>query len=327
MDHDSIKHDHHDNDIIIKDQDGTYKILKDGKFVALDEAEAKEHGLKVEQKKSQSAPAKQSQPEQPKVDPNLTKAQEQLKKSGTTFPSNELKKRAERALISHYKKVRKPFEVKETLMKSPQQGGVGLDEKDANKLLGMKSTNEASPAKQMQQVKQKPLEPKSASVKPMPQKKVGGELSKPAKLDLKSNKEQSMPSMAPKKKSVMPSKPATVPKPAVSDVQKPSMPTVGLAGELNYKLVDWRRIAPNPKDRVKKIENQLGVLEQEAYPKRIQGLMAWRNSEVMNLYIDAGKQAIETEKTVKDILSDGSATGLSHQEWEAIAELNRRIRT
>jgi hypothetical protein len=315
MSADNLNHNHSDDDIIIKDQDGSYKILKDGKFVNLDDAEQKAHGVDKE--------AKPVVPESPKApeDLNLQKATEAIKKSGITFPSTELKNRTEKILISHYKEVRKPFEVKETLMKSPDQGGVGLEASDVKKLMGDIALDD--PSKKRPVIDESlSIKPKSFAVKPMVDAKVGAELAPPAKLDLK--KDLEIPTTP---KPSQPLRPTTVPKPAVSDVHKPNMPTVGLAGELNYSLTDWRRLNPNPKDRIKKIENQLGVLEQESYPERIRGLQAWRNSQVMGLYVKAGTDSLDTGKAIKDILGDGSGTGLSFLEWEAVAQLNKRIRS
>jgi len=341
------KHQHHKNDIIIKDQDGSFKILQEGKFVPLDEAEAKEHGLtQTNDKKTKPHMPKGSiaepmpmfqgqtrkedsgKKEEHEVkglgDQGLQKqAQDLVKKSGVTFASGEAQQRVIKVLVSHLKGVRKPFETKQSLMKSPADGGVGLGQDEADKILaaaGVKTQMPQIPKEQMP----KPA-PESSFAKAMDDKKkkasimpMGQDLSAPAAMPKEVKAQESKP------KAPLP--PVQTQKPQIMDVQKPKMPTVGLAGELSYSLADWRRVSVNPQDRIKKIENQLGVLEEESFPMRLRGLKAWRDSEVMKLYLDAGKESLEKGQPLEQLLGQGSASELTWEEWQAIAELNQRIR-
>ena len=158
---DHPQHKHEKGDIIIKDHDGTFKILRDGKFVPLDEVEEaahiaeheKDHGPKrAIEDKEKSAPQFQPKPKEEKPTPKpeqkkdegvrgladkdlSMKAEEIIKKSGLTFASGEARNRVNNALVAHLKGVRKPFETKQNLMKSPAEGGAGLDPDEAERLM------------------------------------------------------------------------------------------------------------------------------------------------------------------------------------------------
>ena len=169
----------------------------------------------------------------------------------------------------------------------------------------------------------KTKEPVAESVKPTKgMTPVGKEVQTPAKIQAEQPKMEQVEEKKPPLAAVA----ASVPKPNIADVQKPTRPTVGLAGELSYSLADFRRISPNPADRIKKIENQLGVLEEDNYPTRLKGLAAWRQSEVMKMYLESGKKSLEDGTQLPQQLGSGGPDTLSWEEWQAISELNERIR-
>ena len=315
-----LKHQHDKNDIIIKDKDGSYKILKDGKFIPLNQVEAEAHLAEHAKEEKQAIPAKQAKPAQ--LSPK-DKAEAIVKKSGVTFASGEMKNRVVNALVSHIKGVRKPFETKQSLMRSPAEGGAGLEEDEANRLMTAAGSGKAEnmrPPINVEQTRQ----PQNEVVKPMPKRPVGGEIHPPQPIQAQ------IPPMAVaevKKPPMAPSTPAAAPKPELADIKKPMAPVVGLAGELAYSLADWRRVAVNPQDRIKKIENQIGVLEEDSYPQRLKGMAAWFGSEVVKLYLEAGQKSLEEGKPLMETLGQGDANGLSWDEWEAIAELDNRIRS
>lgn len=335
----NLKHKHSKDDIIIKDHDGTFKILRDGKFVPLSEVESEahmaEHGPKRAPEEKGKPVPKFVQPEAPKeekaepmpepdaasglIDKNLRpQAEEIIEKSGVTFASGEVKARVINALISHVKGIRKPFQTKENLMKSVPDGGAGLTEEDAQRIMSAAGGKEElrRPKMDVSQTK------KPKGIMPPPPTPVGKEVSAPPKIAA-----EAPPPPPPKpKEAPKPKAPAVSPKPAVMDVKKPARATVGMAGELNYSLADWRRVAPNPQDRIKKTENHLGILEEESYPMRLQGLAAWRDSDVFNMYLQAGKKSLEEGKPLQEVLGQGGPDQLSWDEWQAVAELNERIR-
>lgn len=357
---DKIKHQHTPNDIIIKDQDGTYKILRDGKFVPLDEAEAKMHHVGPKRDPSaqakpvapKPAPAKPAQPvsvpvktvPQPKPvvavrqqasaapasavpapaapkkqdDATAAQAEEILRKTNLTFASGEVRSRVKNVLISHLKGLRKPFETKQYLMKGVREAGAGLTEQEAELILMAASGHKVLAAAS----KDKPEPPTAKPIIP-----VGKEVSVPTVMpaDHAVLAPAEMPKM-PRMEAAQPVGPAFAPKTSLADVQKPMRSLGGPIDQLSYDLMTWRRLAADPKDRIRKIETQLDVLEQDGYPERLKGLLTWHDSEVVRKYIDIGKKSIESKIPVQQILGSGSDTELSYAEWQAIADLNARIR-
>ncbi len=328
------KHQHSKNDIIIKDQDGSFKILQNGHFVPLDEADAKEHGLdKKEENNVSSQPAKSMPLSHTSVKTEVSshdikgfgdeglqqQAQDIVKKSGVTFASGEAQQRVYKVLVSHLKGVRKPYETKQSLMKESSNGGAGLREEEVGKILTAAGVQLPSAPKAMPVVTELPKDSMPSVKQKISTLPVGKDLSAPANFpnEIKAKEVPLKPTLPP----------VQLQKPQIMDVQKPQMPTVGLAGELSYSLADWRRVGVNPQDRVKKIENQLGVLEEDNFPMRLRGLSAWRNSEVMKLYLEAGKQSLEKGQALEELLGQGSGEQLTWEEWQAIADLNQRIRT
>lgn len=357
---DKIKHTHSPNDIIIKDQDGSYKILRDGKFVPLDEAEAKMHALDAGPKRAPDAPkspqpptfptkipvqtakpaapvpmkAPQSMPmktaapvtaSKPSSMPPAMNAREEdattkqaeaiLQKTNLTFASGEIRSRVKNVLVSHLKGIRKPFETKLYLIKGVRDGGAGLTEQEAEIVLmaasGFKARSSAAPQK---------LEPPSTD-KPMTP--VGKEVSVPRTPPVTSNI-PAMPEMT--MEAAKPVGPAFAPRPTLADVQKPMRTLGGPVDQLSYDLMTWRRLGQDPRDRIKKVETQLDVLEQDGYPERLKGLLSWHNSEVVRKYIEAGKKSVESSTSLPQMLGSGSENELSYAEWQAIADLNARIR-
>jgi len=248
------------------------------------------------------------------------KAKQAIKKSGVTFPSQELADRAVKTLIPELKGVRKSFQTKQTLMKSFAEGGLGLSANEADKLITAIGGN-AMPVERPQMDIQKTKNPEGAL--PIKEKPLAHDIKPPEKIAAPTPKLEVSSPIAPN----LPKKPVHAPEPAVRDVKK-KMPgvAVGPIQELSYSLVDWRRLGPNPKDRINKIENQLGVLEQDSYADRIAGQQAWHESEVVQLYEQAGLDSLNQGIPLEQVLSSGSENQLSFDEWKAVTELNHRIR-
>ncbi len=360
-----IKHQHNDSDIIIKDQDGTYKILRDGKFVPLDQGEATAHGLSNEgPKRAPDAVKPAPQPVRPAApqpiapqqpvsaakpipvapksskpmpsaggevrgfaDQDLQKkAEEMVGKSGVTFASGEIRGRVVKALIAHIKGIRKPFETKGNLVKPVQEGGAGLSESEASRILsaaGAPTSSVATPSGVSPITR-----PENPVAKPVHQP-VGKEISAPARVafnQLAAGADAPyFPLNNAAKPMTKPLQPVVSARPAVSDIARPARAIGGPVDELAYDLSTWRRLAPNPLDRVKKIETHLDLLEQDGFGERLKGVAAWRNSQVVSLYLSSGKKSLEENHPLAALLAEGGPDRLSVQEWQAVNTLNSRL--
>ncbi len=358
----------HDNDIIIRDQDGTYKILREGKFVPLDDAQPipaaapkavapvapapvrpvapaaptpRPVAAAPVAPKPVVAPAPTPKPIDPKANQPLPstppvrgladeallgQANTIIGKSGLMFASGEIRNRVAKSLVAHLKQVRKPFETRQNLMKAVGDGGAGLTEPETNAIMNAAGAPGEAPPATVRPV----TRPENPMVKPMPSNGVaiGKEISTPARLALDKMAAADAPyfQVTPQQAKQAFSLPSvSAPRPAMSDVQKPSRAIGGPVDELGYDLMTWRRLAANPQDRIKKIEAQLDLLEQDGYPQRLRGLMSWRSSDVTKLYLAAAKQSLEENKPLQQLLGEGGNNQLSFQEWQAVAELNDRL--
>jgi len=272
---------------------------------------------RMQQKAANQQPV---QKPEPKAASEQQKAEAILAQSKVTFASTQIRQRVLNALVAHMKGVRKPFETRQQLAKSVAEGGAGLEAAEVERIMTaagggrveerpeMDISRTKQPVNEVMPAKRPPVAQDifaPAAVKPMQEEPIYQIPSKPA------------PAV---------SAPAVAPKPRVADVQKPARAVVGLSGQLSYSLADWRRVAVQPRDRVKKIETQLDVLEQEGLPERLRGLRAWRDSEVMRLYLESGKESLEQGTPLQQMLGAGKPDALSWDEWTAIAELNERLK-
>jgi len=94
-------------------------------------------------------------------------------------------------------------------------------------------------------------------------------------------------------------------------------------------LVNFRRLSEDPEAAAKNIEQKIGFLEEESYSQRLAGIKAWRQSPVNKLYLRVGEDSINFKKSVSDIIREQikeGGDGLSLSEFEAIMELNKKLR-
>jgi hypothetical protein len=105
---------------------------------------------------------------------------------------------------------------------------------------------------------------------------------------------------------------------------------VGPVEELReMTLIDWRRLAASPAAAGEKIKEKIGILEREAFSKRIAGIKAWQESEVNKLYLEIGRESLQkgvpVDKVIAERVSAGKPT-LTSEEYRAIMGLNRSLR-
>ena len=118
-------------------------------------------------------------------------------------------------------------------------------------------------------------------------------------------------------------------KPKIEDVKfKPKL--TGPIEEIrSMTLIDFRRLGSTPKEITDKIIDKLDVLEDESFSQRIEGIKAWKESEVHNLYLELGDVGMERKMPVSEVIAQRQKNNqqtLTDEEFEAIMELNRRLR-
>lgn len=118
-------------------------------------------------------------------------------------------------------------------------------------------------------------------------------------------------------------------KPMVTDIKSP--PTVmGPVDELaNLSVVEFRRLGNTAQAATEKIKAKVDILEAESLLKRSEGIKAWQNSPVNQLYLQLGQEALNTGRQIEDVMQQRTLAQqptLTTQEFDAIGDLNKRLR-
>ncbi|TSC98101.1 MAG: Uncharacterized protein Greene101420_872 [Parcubacteria group bacterium Greene1014_20] len=104
---------------------------------------------------------------------------------------------------------------------------------------------------------------------------------------------------------------------------------VGPIEELRFSLADFRRLAQNPADRIKKIESKIRLLESDSFVNKYLGIRSWMSSEVFQNYILLGERALQDRVTLAEVQQSLLAAGknvLTKEEFVAVGEANGVMR-
>lgn len=141
---------------------------------------------------------------------------------------------------------------------------------------------------------------------------------------------------APRPAAVLPKlSPGSVPPGVVGE--KPQMADVKyvqkLAGPVEelrrMNPVDFRRLASDPIEAATKLQDKVDLLGQESYEKRVEGVKAWRESPLNQMYVAMSREALLTGKNVAQVAEQWKAAGkdgLTAEEVKAIVGLNTTLR-
>ncbi|MFA6322520.1 MAG: hypothetical protein WCX71_03505 [Candidatus Buchananbacteria bacterium] len=281
----------------------------------------------------------------------------------------DLLKRLKNIIISHLKNIRDRVEAKEMLMAPVNGGGAGLNYELAAKILDLASYKRAEflqeklpevPKMTMDLQTQTSQAPIRSLTKPLAIAPVVA----PAKLKPKVNPAprknsvsvlaESVNNSAPsitelvKKSKVEPSRPEKFtrteknklpPKKsepyAVSPVKKnePVFFKPQLLGPVEeiktMNLTDFRRLNSDPQKATEKILEKIELLQDQSLVEKIRGIKAWKESEVYQMYLSLGNQAMAEKKTIAQVISERQSLNqptLSNEEIEAIIELSQKLR-
>lgn len=118
-------------------------------------------------------------------------------------------------------------------------------------------------------------------------------------------------------------------KPLVEDISfTPKL--LGPIDELRkMTLLDFRRFGKNPESAAAKIKDKIDLLEDESHIKKIEGLRAWRESEVAKIYFEIMRQSINDGKSIDEIIATrnaGKIPSLTPDEFKAVMKLSEMMR-
>ncbi len=100
--------------------------------------------------------------------------------------------------------------------------------------------------------------------------------------------------------------------------------------ELRYMTIkNFRRLNVDPLKAIEKIKEKLELLGRDDYSRKIEGIVAWHESPLNNLYLQLCRKALDDGKPLGDILREETKrepASLKPNELEAIITLNKSLK-
>ncbi len=106
--------------------------------------------------------------------------------------------------------------------------------------------------------------------------------------------------------------------------------TMGPIDELRFMdTVSFRRLGKVASESTAKLKDKIALLEKEQYAKKLEGIKAWRQSPLNQLYISMTQNALSKGASIDQIIAQKSQANedcLNQAEFEAIMKLNQDLR-
>lgn len=158
------------------------------------------------------------------------------------------------------------------------------------------------------------------------------------------------PSTQPASEPVVAVKPATPPQPPFGSALKPKPERIVVTDPSKPKMADiqkrervlgpvdeirvmganeYRALGETPQDAAEKIKEKIDLLGDESFTKRTEGINAWRESPLYQLYLSIGRQSMVQGADVNIVslqLHQEGKPYLTQEEFMAMADLNHQLR-
>ncbi|MFH0854012.1 MAG: hypothetical protein V1891_00765 [bacterium] len=95
------------------------------------------------------------------------------------------------------------------------------------------------------------------------------------------------------------------------------------------RLNDFRSLSPDPHHAAEIIKSRIDGLEEESFSKKMEGIAAWRASEIYKTYLEIGRRAMVENMSIKkvcDELKENGENYLSEEEFNGVMDLNKKLR-
>ncbi len=117
-------------------------------------------------------------------------------------------------------------------------------------------------------------------------------------------------------------------RPQVTDVKQPIQP-MGPVEELgDIDLQEFRRMGNSPSETAEKILEKIDLLEEDSWDVKMKGIQSWKQSPVYKLYLDIGRQSMEDNLPVAEVIrkrqSEKQPTILM-EEFSSVNSLNNSL--
>jgi len=266
--------------------------------------------------------------------------------SGVVFASANNRQKVKNILLARLKHLREQGETREALLRSMAEGGAGLTENETEKLIDLL-------IKKMAQIEAgEYLSPQSTELDELIRQSdetykfpVGDVLPKNVNDILAETLAQTKPEFTHQPEWTEPEpkiadEPAPPVKPQrqsiytdtrtrVSDVRPVGRVRSPVEELRHINLVDIHRLGTSPIENIGRIKDKIEILEEESFNKKVEGIKAWRQSPLYNMYLDIGRQSMEQGKSISQIIMERGQLDqetLTIQEFEKISDLNQELR-
>ncbi len=123
--------------------------------------------------------------------------------------------------------------------------------------------------------------------------------------------------------------PGPAPAPTMTDVQAVNR-LVGPIEELRrLSLSDFHKLAADPAEAARKIQDKLKLLEEDSFAKKFDGIAALKESELISIYFALARASLMKGVSIEEAIAGRAAEnlpGLTIAEFNAIMELNKAMR-
>lgn len=276
--------------------------------------------------------------------------QEIAEQTGISLPDEFLKKRFSSLITSRLRDIRTSIQLKELLVRSKKVGGLELADDQADQVVHAteekaKSIHDQDTIKELEERKKKKEAERIQEEEQSRQMRqaVAREQIKKAVQKLQQQKQTIIPpppTPPPPKPKRKPLPSPSIPKvkrptdglrtkPKIVDIKTPSRLLGPIEEIKSLTVVDFRRLAPMPREATKKIKEKIELLEEESFTRKAEAIQAWKQSEIYQLYLDIGNEGMNKGKSVKEIISSRTIDGrscLTEEEFKVVGDLNKQLR-
>lgn len=246
--------------------------------------------------------------------------------------------RLEALVVTRLRDVRDQAELRQQLLKTSTDGGVGMPPAEAERVAGRIESYYAKLQQQLLKTKKEHIvsELKREERKTTVRREEGSAMAEYANqvwIENRIAKADTSATMG-HSQAVRPTPPPNpapdtgiTPRAVMQDVVPAPARLLGPIEELaSMTLADFRRLAKHPSDAVARILEKMRLLEEEDYRQRVLAVSAWHSSEPARLYFDMTRRALEEGISVAKQLGVESATSLTAEEYNAIMKLHETLR-
>lgn len=304
------------------------------------------------------------QPAVNSLEDNLTKLVDECKIS---FSSQILVDRFKQILSTYLKGIRRKVEAKEAMQKGIEAGGLNLEDAEIERILGLAQKYLSSdggtklePPKKIVLPEDKLASDRMAVLKEIGARDVEYDLGKAIEArqaQAQTGENQVSPTATAAATPTANVEPPVPTEPTKPEVQAPAEPpkkifsffrpsdapgkkkmedvkfvpkTMGPIDELRFMdTISFRRLGAVAAESTAKLREKVALLEKEQYAKKLEGIKAWRQSPLNQLYVSMTQAALSQGMSIDQLIAQKTKSNeecLNQSEFEAIMKLNQELR-